>query len=143
MVVPANTVAAPRTIQSKIAGCLDSAVLATTVVLLFGFLLASVVPVNQGGEPPDLSNEARAALGALKDRARVIYQRRPELTEIRKEDLGLGGTELDGEHFKQSDYSCGGTPEKWWAQCEEVFEVEPRHLRLECNLKTGEARFNR
>lgn len=142
MTAPANTVAAPRTIQSRIAGCFEYLAIAFVLVLVIGVVVLSQVPLIQNGDPPNAS-ESRSALGAMKDRARVICQRRPELTEIRKEDLGLGGTELDGEHFKQSDYTCGGTPEKWWAQCEEVFEVEPRHLRLECNLKTGEARFNR
>ncbi|CAG0958528.1 hypothetical protein PLCT2_00619 [Planctomycetaceae bacterium] len=79
----------------------------------------------------------------MKDRARVIYQRTAGLAEVRKEDLGLGADELDGKHFKQSDYACGGTPEKWWAQVDNVFSAEPRHLRIESNLVTGESRFNR
>jgi hypothetical protein len=142
MTAPANTVAAPRTILSRIAGCLEYLAIAFVLVLVIGVVVLSQVPLIQNGDPPNAS-EARSALGAMKDCARVICQRRPELTEIRKEDLGLGATEIDGKHFRQSDYTCGGTPENWWAQCEGVFEVEPRHLRLDCNLKTGEARFNR
>lgn len=142
MAVPANSIAPPRTLQSKIAGCLDFLAVATALILLIVIVALSQIPLIQGGEPPK-SSEARAALGAMKDRARVICQRRPELTEIRKEDLGLGATENDGKHFRQSDYTCGGTPENWWAQCEGVFEVEPRHLRIEGSLQTGQFRFNR
>lgn len=142
MTVPANSIAPPRTLQSRIAGCLEFLSVATALILLIVIIALSQVPLIEGGEPPN-SSEARAALGAMKDRARVIYDRRPELTEIRKEDLGLGATELDGTYFKNNDYTCGGTPESWWAECRDVFSAEPRHLRLECNLKTGEARFNR
>ena len=142
MTAPANTVTAPRTILSRIAGCLEYLAIAFVLVLVIGVVVLSQVPLIQNGDPPNAS-EARSALGAMKDRARVICQRRPELTEIRKEDLGLGATELDGTYFKNNDYSCGGTPESWCAECHNVYSAQPRHLRLECNLKTGEARFNR
>lgn len=79
----------------------------------------------------------------MKDLARVIHSRKPDLREIRKEDLGLDATELEGKHFRQSDYTCGGTPDHWWAQCEGVFESEPHHLRIEGSLRTGQFKFNR
>lgn len=87
--------------------------------------------------------EARAALGAMKDRARVVYQRNPELKTITKKDLGLAKDELNGTHFKDEDYSCGGTPEKFWAKCRGVFEDEPYDLELSGNLRVGSASFNR
>ena len=87
--------------------------------------------------------EARAALGEMKDRARAAYQRNPELKTITKKDLGLNKDELNGTHFKDEDYNCGGTPEKFWLKCRGVFEDEPYDLELSGNLSTGSTTFNR
>ncbi|MCC6151481.1 MAG: hypothetical protein IT461_14615 [Planctomycetes bacterium] len=87
--------------------------------------------------------EARAALGAMKDRARVVYQKNPTLKEISFDDLGMGKIELSGSYFSSENFTCGGTPEKWWAQCDNVYESEPRYLRIEANLVQGSASFNR
>ena len=88
------------------------------------------------------SSEARAACGAMKDRARVCYQRDPNM-KIEMASLGLGKTELDGSYFSYDDYEVSGTAEEFVVRCKNVYSDEPYDLICTCNLKTGEARFNR
>ncbi len=58
------------------------------------------------------TTEARSALGAMKDRARVVYQRNAGLKNIIFDDLGVSNGELDGSYFKRENFNCGGTPGK-------------------------------
>ncbi len=104
---------------------------------------SAVIGIGPGCGEDFKPSEARAALGAMKDRARVVYQKTPGVRKITREDLGLGRAELQGSYFNAANYTCGGTPEKWWAQCENVYESEPRHLRVEVDLVRGSATFNR
>ena len=88
------------------------------------------------------SSEARAACGAMKDRARVCYQRDPNM-KIEMASLGLGKTELDGSYFSYDDYEVSGTAEEFVVRCKNVFSDEPYDLICTANLKTGSASFNR
>lgn len=111
------------------------------LAVLGGF--SAVVGIGPGcGEDPKHS-EARATLGAMKDRARVVYQRSPESKTINMKDLGLGENELRGSYFREDNFTCGGTPKKWWAECKNVYGSEPEFLRIECDLVTGSSSFNR
>lgn len=111
------------------------------LAVLGGF--SAVVGIGPGCGEDSKPSEARAALGAVKDRARVVYQRSPESKTINMKDLGLGARELSGSYFKEDDFSCGGTPKKWWAECRNVYDSEPRNLRVEVDLVGGSATFNR
>ncbi len=116
------------------------------LVLCLTILIGVVLLLPSGPSPkvePPRSEEARTVLGAMKDRARQIHRRNPGLSAVTMKDLDFFDSDLNGTYFHAGDYTCGGTPESWWAECHNVYSAEPRHLRLECNLKTGEARFNR
>ncbi len=117
-------------------------------VLVFCMLVfVGILLLLPSGRSPLLENarteEVRSTLAAMKDRARQVHRRDPSLSEITMKDLDCFESDLKGSYFQADDYSCGGTPEMWWAQCENVFSAEPRNLRIECNLRTGETRFNR
>jgi hypothetical protein len=120
---------------------LYSCLIVLGLVVLSGF--GAVVGIGPGCGEDARPSEARAALGAMKDRARVVYQKNPTRKEISFDDLGMGKTELSGSYFSRENFTCGGTPDKWWAQCENVYESEPRYLRIEANLVQGSASFNR
>ena len=120
---------------------LYSCLIVLGLVMLSGF--GAVVGIGPGCGEDARPSEARAALGAMKDRARVVYQKNPTLKEITFDDLGIGKTELSGSYFSRENFTCGGTPENWWAQCDNVYESEPRYLRIEANLVQGSASFNR
>lgn len=88
------------------------------------------------------SAEARATLGALGDRARVVYQRSPH-TGLDIKSLGATREELTGRFFDASAYTCGGTPDNWRARCRNVFETGDPDLEITVNLITGKSSFNR
>jgi Tfp pilus assembly protein PilE len=112
------------------------------VVLIFGVLMLGAIPLVQSGHEEPKSSEARAALGAIRDRARQIYQRNITIKAFSMKDLELSASELNGSAFKYEDYTCGGTPEKFWVRCRGVYESEPRDLELTGSLVTGSAKFN-
>lgn len=116
---------------------------AVAVVLIFGMLILVALPLMQSGHEEPKSSEARAALGVIKDRARKIYQRNIGIKSFTMTDLELCASELNGSAFKYEDYTCGGTPEKFWVRCRGVYESEPRDLELTGSLVTGSATFNR
>ncbi len=113
------------------------------VVLIFGVLVLIAFPLMQSGHEEPKSSEARATLGAIKDRARKIYQRNIAIKSITMKDLELSESELNGSAFNHDDYTCGGTPEKFWVKCRGVYESEPRDLELTGSLVTGSSTFNR
>ena len=113
------------------------------VSVLVGILALAAIPVHSGGGEDPKSSEARAALGAMKDRARVVYQRTGKVPRS-IEELGLGVTELSGSHFSAKDYSVSATSaENWSATCVGVFSAEPTDLKLTANIVNGSATFNR
>lgn len=114
------------------------------VVVIVGILALAAIPLIAGDVESARSSEARAALGAMKDRARVVYQRNPSLRSIEKGDLELQPYELDGTYFKDSNYSCGGPATYWRAVCTGVYSKgSPRDLEITANLMTGVGNFNR
>ncbi len=95
------------------------------------------------GSPEAPSSEARAALGMLKDRARVVYQRTGVVPRDIGE-LGVGEGELAGTYYKFDNYIIvGGTPECWSAVCTGVYKSQPSHLIVTADLVSGSASFNR
>ncbi len=114
------------------------------VVFLLSVLFLAAIPVTTcGGCGEARSSEARAALGAMKDRARVVYQRTRKVPQS-IEDLELGPAELSGSYFSAKDYTITGTSARnWSATCKGVFSAEPTHLKLTANIINGSAAFNR
>lgn len=63
------------------------------------------------------ASEGRAALGAMKDRARVVYQR-TQAAKLGKNALGLGQTELNGNYYDDSCYTVTNSDvHQWIAMC--------------------------
>jgi hypothetical protein len=114
------------------------------VLLLLSVLLLAAIPLAPcgcGGEAK--SSEARAALGAMKDRARVVYQRTGKAPATLKE-LGLTDVELRGSYFNASSYRItNADPERWTAACSGVYSAAPRELIVTADLAKGRATFNR
>ncbi len=113
------------------------------VVVIVGILALAAIPLIQGNVDEARSTEAKAALGAMKDRARVVYQRNPTAT-LDKNSLGLGATELNGSYFNDADYTVTSTtPTSWQAQCANVFSSTPTAVVVTANVVSGSASFNR
>lgn len=113
------------------------------VVVIVGILALAAVPLLFGNVEEARSTEAKAALGAMKDRARVVYQRNPTAT-LDKASLGLGATELNGSYFNDASYTVTATsPTAWVAQCASVFTASPTAVVVTANLVSGSASFNR
>lgn len=113
------------------------------VVVIVGILALAAVPLLFGNVEEARSTEAKAALGAMKDRARVVYQRNPATT-LDKNSLGLGPTELNGSYFTDASYTVTATsPTNWQAQCAAVFTASPTAVVVTANLVSGSASFNR
>ena len=113
------------------------------VVVIVGILALAAVPLIFGNVEEARSTEAKAALGAMKDRARVVYQRNPTAT-LDKNSLGLGATELNGSYFNDGDYTVTSTtPTNWQAQCASVFTSSPTAVVVTANVVSGSATFNR
>lgn len=113
------------------------------VVVIVGILALAAIPLIQGNVDEARSTEAKAALGAMKDRARVVYQRNPTAT-LDKAALGLGATELNGSYFTDSNYTVTTTtPTSWTAQCSGVFSSAPTDVIVTANVVSGSATFNR
>lgn len=110
---------------------------------LLGILLLAFFPFIIPRAPSEeaRSSEARAALGAMKDWARVVYGRTQLAPGLG--DLGLGPSELNGSYFTHVDYSCGGDARHWSAKCRDVYKSPPHDLIVTVDLETGSANFNR
>lgn len=113
------------------------------VVVIVGILALAAIPLIASNTEEARSSEARAALGAMKDRARVVYQRTPTAT-IDKNSLGLGATELNGSYFNDGNYTVTTTTvTAWVASCSGVYSASPTALTVTANLVAGSATFNR
>jgi len=113
------------------------------VLLLLGLLVLSALPLRGSNISEARSSEARAALDAMKDRARVVYQRTGKAPATLKE-LGLTDVELRGSYFDASHYRItNANPERWTAACSGVYSAAPRELIVTADLAKGSATFNR
>lgn len=88
------------------------------------------------------ASEARATAGAMKDRARVVYQRTNK-APMSIRDLGFGETEMEGDYLTSRDYTISGTAEEWVVTVRNVFRDAPYDLVMTANLIEGKASFNR
>jgi prepilin-type N-terminal cleavage/methylation domain-containing protein len=112
------------------------------VVVIVGILALAAIPLIASNTEEARSSEARAALGAMKDRARVVYQRTPGA--VTKAQLGLGSTELNGSYFNDGNYTVTSTAANAWvAQCTGVYSSSPTALNVTADLVAGSASFNR
>lgn len=118
------------------------------LVLILGLVVPAVGvmafwPIQPSGVEEPRPSEARAALGAMKDRARVVYQRTGKIPQTMAE-LDMPSGALEGDEFSMRDYIVlGGNASEWKAKCIGVFEVEPRDLVVTVNLARGSCTFNR
>lgn len=112
------------------------------VVVIVGILALAAIPLIASNTEEARSSEARAALGAMKDRARVVYQRAGaapgNLTA-----LGISTSELTGSYFNSGNYSCAGSANVWNATCTNVYTSGSTDLVVTANLIQGNASFNR
>ncbi|GIK51757.1 MAG: hypothetical protein BroJett014_07300 [Planctomycetota bacterium] len=118
---------------------------------LLAILLALVIAAPLCASEEARSSEARAALGALKDRLLVKYRESGGRVDTR---WGIGDLlspqemrELDGSYFQRNDYSLhwpGDRESVAVLSCHGVFSGRdgPANIELEVDLRTGEARFN-
>jgi len=121
---------------------------ARAFLLLLFLLLAGAAPVFAVEEAS--RSEAKATLGALSDRLRVIYQRNDHRADHRWgiDDLGLATKELHGTYFSRENYSMHWDPTRKEVA---VFECtgkfadwdEPATVQLEVDLATGCKQFTR
>lgn len=112
------------------------------VVVIVGILALAAIPLIASNTEEARSSEARAALGAMKDRARVVYQRAPT-TAWSLANLGIDANELAGSYFTSTSYSIGGTGATFNAGCANVYTTGTTSLNLTANLVTGSSSFNR
>ena len=112
------------------------------VVVIVGILALAAIPLIASNTEEARSSEARASLGALKDRARVVYQR-TSAAPTTLTALGVATTELGGSYFSSTNYAVGGTVTAWLANCSGVYSSAPTALNLTADLLTGAATFNR
>ena len=85
-------------------------------------------------------SEARASLGAMKDRARVVYQRSMR-GPASLDDLGIGESELAGSHFDASCYKITDSNERNWTATCKPKDADGPVLAVVCNLVTGRSQF--
>jgi prepilin-type N-terminal cleavage/methylation domain-containing protein len=112
------------------------------VVVIVGILALAAIPLIASNTEEARSSEARASLGAMKDRARVVYQRSPNTTWALN-TLGINSTELAGSYFTSASYTLSGTGATFGASCANVYTATPTQLDCNANLVTGSATFNR
>jgi hypothetical protein len=86
-------------------------------------------------------SEARAALGAMKDRARVVYQRSMRAPED-LDDLGIGENELEGSYFDASCYKITDSNERNWTAICKPKNADGPVLAVVCNLVEGRSQFS-
>ena len=115
------------------------------VVVIVGILALAAIPLIASNTEEARSSEACAALGAMKDRARVVYQRTPgPIADITA--LGVGAAELSGSYFAQTNYSFSSTAAGvCTATCTGVYSPSPgpANLILTGNIVNGSSSFNR
>ncbi len=100
-------------------------------------------PLRPSGVEEPRPSEARAALGAMKDRARVVYQRTGKIPQNMVE-LDMTRGELASSEFQPADYVVlGGAANEWKAKCIGVYDIEPRDLVVTADLVRGGCTFNR
>lgn len=85
-------------------------------------------------------SEARAALGAMKDRARVVYQRTVR-APADLDDLGIGESELAGSYFDASCYKITDSNERNWTAICKPKNADGPVLAVVCNLIEGRSQF--
>ena len=100
-------------------------------------------PIQPSGVEEPRPSEARAALGAMKDRARVVYHRTGTVPQTMAE-LDMPSGALEGDEFSLGDYIVlGGNVNEWKAKCVGVYDSEPRDLVVTADLVGGNCYFNR
>lgn len=118
------------------------------LVLILGLVVSAVSvlalwPLRPSGVEEPRPSEARAALGAMKDRARVVYQRTGKTPQTMAE-LDMPNGALEGDEFSLGDYIVrGGNANEWKAKCVGVYDSEPRDLVVTADLVGGNCYFNR
>jgi len=112
------------------------------VVVIVGILALAAIPLIASNTEEARSSEARASLGALKDRARVVYQR-TSTAPANLTALGVAAAELGGSYFTSTNYAVGGVTTAWLANCSNVYTSGETALNLTSNLISGSATFNR
>lgn len=118
------------------------------LVLVLGLVVSAVGavafwPLRPSGVEEPRPSEARAALGAMKDRARVVYQRTGRIPQTMAE-LDMPRGVLAGSEFQPADYVVlSGNANEWKAKCIGVFDKEPRDLVVTADLVGGRCTFNR
>lgn len=118
-------------------------ILGVMAVPVLGVLALAAIPLIASNTQEARSSEARAALGAMKDRARVVYARTGS-PQIDIMALNMSAEDLNGAYFTAGDYSVtSSNPLAWSAQCDRVFDRPPRELSVTANLINGHASFNR
>lgn len=120
-----------------IGGTVANGILGFFGVMILG--LAALPLITSNTESARIS-EARAAMGVIKDRARVVVMQRgmvgrdaaPTLAEL---DLGNC---LDGAYYISFDYSTSGTVDHCTITCKGVYNDHPQDLKYTVNLLNGQ-----
>lgn len=113
------------------------------VVVIVGILALAAIPLISSNTEEARSSEARAALGALKDRARVVYQRTPNASVSTIAGLGISTTELTGTYFTSTSYTVSLASGAFTGTCAGVYSASPVDLTVTANMVSGSASFNR
>jgi prepilin-type N-terminal cleavage/methylation domain-containing protein len=113
------------------------------VVVIVGILALAAIPLIASNTEEARSSEARASLGALKDRARVVYQRTPgAIADVAA--LGVAASELGGSYFTDANYTFSSTAAgACTGTCTGVYSAAPTSLILTGSVVTGSSGFNR
>lgn len=113
------------------------------VVVIVGILALAAIPLISSNTEEARSSEARAALGALKDRARVVYQRTPAATVNTITGLGISTNELTGTYFTSTNYTVALGSGSFTGTCTGVYSAGATALEVTANMVSGSASFNR
>lgn len=113
------------------------------VVVIVGILALAAIPLISSNTEEARSSEARAALGALKDRARVVYQRTPTASVTTIAGLGISTQELTGTYFTSSNYGVSLASGNFTGNCSGVYSAGATALEVTANMVSGSASFNR
>lgn len=110
------------------------------VVVIVGILALASVPALLTNTEDARSAEARAAIGLIRDRARIAVARQglnntdpgPQIS-----DLGVGDG-LDGAYFNTSDYWVSGQVDNYNIACANAYSEYPWELRVRVDLKSNQ-----